>query len=356
MIALAILVAGAATVAPAIQIRATALQTAGTTGASATSLFDSKGRYRVNTAALTLGATFQFFGYDWEVVYVNMDESGENGKKIATFWMADPYESYVFDQTTRSGNGIYTDGANIWANGYTQTKYGDIKIGQSKIREFLIKEAKTIIDAKKYKSYANKVVAGHVKGTNEENDMQTVKNLSFAEGYIDEVKQWTGHSLEAYYGLTSEDRLWLPSMVEVFGANYWNLEKEDPDIIGWTETTISGKYAWLRSPDTDESEYAAVVSYKKLNDDDAPTTYSYSHSLPIKQAAGVRPAIHLDITNIEAEYLDSVENPAKEGGNSWWDDDWLKALFMVVCILGILGVGLVIIAVVAKSRQNKNQA
>ncbi len=70
----------------------------------------------------------------------------------------------------------------------------------------------------------------------------------------------------------------------------------------------------------------------------------------------VRPAIHMSIENIDDEYqahLDAVNNGGKGG---WFNDDWLKALFIVVCILGLVGVGLVIIAVILKARKNKAEA
>ncbi|MBQ7973675.1 MAG: hypothetical protein IJ295_01815 [Clostridia bacterium] len=61
---------------------------------------------------------------------------------------------------------------------------------------------------------------------------------------------------------------------------------------------------------------------------------------------GVRPAIHLNIGELD---------PIASAVDSWFNEDWLKVLFIVVCVLGIIGVALVTTAVIVKSRQKKSK-
>ncbi|MCM1404039.1 MAG: hypothetical protein NC133_00820 [Prevotella sp.] len=356
MICLALLVAGGATV-PAVQFHAQALavRTASNSNGqlSGIELFDSVGRYAVSQADLKVGETFQFFGYDWRVVYVNAEQ------KVATFWMADPYTKTNFNATTRAGNYIFKDGTNIWCNGYRDTIWcneeninkGDVSLGESDIRKFLTNEASTIIDNSDYEKYANKVVKGYVVGTNEVNDnaKQTIPYLAYSKDSVDQVEELkeSTKELTAYYNLGENERLWLPSVDEI--KNIWQLPET---MLGWTDNTVSNR-AWLRTPDYQqpgESQYVMAVCSEET------VSGNYFTYKAVKQDAGVRPAIHLNIENIETEYqehLDATGNGSKGG---WFDDDWLKALFIVVCVLGIVGVALVIIAVVIKARKNKAES
>ncbi len=363
MICLAILVACGATV-PALQFQAQAMavRTASNSDGDlkGIDLFDSEGRYAVSQADLAVGTVVKFFGHDWYVVYVNEAE------KVATFWMTDPYgEAQVFNATTRSGHGLFKDGTNIWLNGYTQNYWenaandqGPQYLGQSQIREYLSTQATAMIENNDYASYKAKVVSGCVEGSNESNNdaNKKIPFLAYSDESIDQVEELVEatNELTAYYHLGDNERLWLPSVKEI--DQIWNLPNS---MLGWTETTISNR-AWLRTPDfinngdtmKGESCYAMAV----CSDQQGTTRDSYFVARAVKQVAGVRPAIHMSIENIDDEYqahLDAVNNGGKGG---WFNDDWLKALFIVVCILGLVGVGLVIIAVILKARKNKAEA
>ena len=354
--ALVLFVVGGATIAPAVQMQSAVLNPAGTTGLKGSILFDSKGRYALDKPDLQVGLNYQFFGYDWRLVFVNGN--------VATFWMADPYTTTVFNQTTRAGLGIYKDGANIWTNGYSETiwksSYTDnqeVSLGQSDIRKFLKSEANKIINNKKYASYRDKVIAaGNAVGNNQPNDTahKLIEYLSFSKDGVDQVEKDvdTTNQLTAYYDLGSSDRLWLPSIEDL---RLWNILDDDYKVVNanalrWTETTIANR-AWLRDADYEGSQYARIIS--PVEEADGDSEPSYFHSRAVKQAAGVRPAIHLDITNISAEYQDHLDHPA--GNGSWWnwDDDWLKALFMTVCVIGLVGLSLVVAAVIVKVRRGR---
>lgn len=358
MIALAVLVIGGATV-PALQFQAqTMALNAASAASGSTQLFDAAGRYSVSYQdllnALSTGETFEFFGYEWHVVYVS-----EGG--YATFWMATPFDKTVFNATTRSGNGIYLDGSNIWLNGYAGTTWqsdtytaGALKaLGQSEIRSYLHKAADDIINNKKYRDYKNKVTPGYVAGHNEANAdaSKKIKYLSYSRSSLNNVTELRDgvDMLTAQYYLTEKDYMWLPSKQEI--VDIWGLHA---NMIQWTETTKSDR-AWLRTPDIDNSEYAmAVCAYTDKNN---PALDDYFVTKAVKQEAGVRPAIHLNISAIEDEYQDHLANPNKKGSSDdWFNTAWLKALFLVVCVLGLVGIGLVIIAVIVKSRQNKADA
>ena len=349
IIALVLLVVGGATVAPAVQMQSLSLNTASTTGLKGKILFDSKGRYVMDRGDLTVGSVYQFFGYDWRLVIVNGD--------TATFWMVDPFAVSIFNQTYRSGMGIYKDGANIWTNGYSKTVWessytssvdgGKIELKESDIRKFLRTEAISMLDGINYK---NKVIAGAVEGNNESNAdaKKLIKYLCYSEQSLDQVDQdnITTNQLTAYYDLDENDCLWLPSKGDL---RKWGILDNANNVINenmikWTETSISSSVstnrAWLRDPYTESSEYADTVTVEG--------GLSYK---PVKQTAGVRPAIHLSIADISEEYEDHLNNP--DGKGSWWDDDWLKALFMTVCILGVVGIGMVIVAVIVKVRRAK---
>ena len=352
IIALVFLVVGSATLAPAMQLKSMSVNAA---SAKTVRLFDDAGHYTINN--LDGNAYYEFFGFKWYLVKITGN--------VATFWMVDPYTKSVFDSNTHSGNGIYKDGANIWTNGYTETIWNseytgneDIALGSSYIRQFLIDEAVRIIDNKVYASYKDKVISGTVVGSNEPDSTaySEIKYLNYAQNSPTQIEKDTAvlNQLKAYYNLGNEDRLWLPSIgdLRLWGvldsSNKVTAEKES--ILKWSNT-YNGNYAWLRNGNVDESCYAEAISSKKSGDKNV-----YFHSVAVGQEIGVRPAIHLDITNLETEYqehLDSVDNSEKNWFTKMWDDDWLKAMFMVVCILGVIGVTAVIIAVVAKARRKK---
>ena len=67
----------------------------------------------------------------------------------------------------------------------------------------------------------------------------------------------------------------------------------------------------------------------------------------------MRPAIHLNITDISTEYQEHLSDVTNNSNNivNWWNESWLQILFFAVCSLGILGVILVVIAVVARNRK-----
>ena len=165
------------------------------------------------------------------------------------------------------------------------------------------------------------------------------------------------NELTAYYGLDTSDRLWLPSIgdLRVWSVLDTNNVVIKPNTLKWTSTTVSGNYAWLRNPDINSSEYALVISPEAYQG--AGDTYAtYFHSQWVYNEAGVRPAIHLDIKNISEEYQEHLNDFSGKNGTSWWEDDWLKALFLLVCIIGMVGLVLVVVAVIVKVRKtNKAQ-
>ncbi len=343
MVCLAALVFCGASV-PALQFHAQAMtvRTAsnGNGNLSGKLLFDADGNYTVTqddlAKAVKSGEVFQFFGYDWRVVFVNKDQ------KVATFWMTDPYTTSVFNMTSSAQNGVATNGSNIWANGYTNTIWksstGDVSIGQSKIKSFLTTEAENILNNGAYDKYKNKIVKGAVIGTNEEATQMTVEKLSYSVDNINDVtqKNEVTNELVAEYGLGTDAILWLPSADEL--VNKWKLHE---NVLQWTDNTNNNGRAWLRSPDYEDSEYAMCICSKA--DEAADKIDDYFALKAIKQEAGVRPAIHLNIGEICPE----------SDGNAWFNGDWIKILFIVVCVLGIVGVALVTTAVIIKSRQAK---
>lgn len=358
ILALAVLVMCGATV-PALQFKAQAINlgTAGNRDGKlhGTQLFDSHGYYAIGKDDLKVGTLVQFFGHDWWVVYLNELE------KVATFWMADPYATSAFNPVSTAYNSIKTDGSNIWSNGYTKSIWNcqtpgdiadDVTLTSSKIRNFLVGEANTMINNKSYENYKDKVVAGYVQGSNESNDsaQKSIPYLSWAKDNITnyQVRKSVGDELIAHYSLSSEDVLWLPSISEI--KDSWKLfdSVAQHDMLGWTDNTLAN-CAWLRTPAYLEnpnetygrSDFAMVVFSDKRDG-------NYVGSKQISQAAGVRPAIHLDIANIEAEYQEHVDG----ANNGWFNNDWLKALFIGVCVLGIVGVTLVIIAAIARNKRH----
>ena len=343
MFCLAVLVMGGATV-PAMQFGAQAmsLRTAGEYNAllEPKELFDSKGNYNVDMdylkTALEDGQVFNFFGYDWRLVFLNEKQN------VATFYMADPFTGSVFNQTKQSNLQILKNGENIWSNGYTSGRWvnedGETVIfNQSKVRELLIEAAGNIIDNKDYAKYKNKVVAGYVNNTNELASERNI-TLAFSKLNLDHVSEDPDEKIIAQYGLSDVDRLWLPTYNEL--TKLW---KVDEGILQWKDTTNNGGYAWLRDPYSGvHSAYIMCLSATRVrNTGSSNDFFTYN---PLKQEAGVRPAIHLDITDLTA---------VKDGKGGWFNEDWLKTLFIVVCVLGIVGIGLVITAVVLKSRQKQ---
>lgn len=370
--ALALLVCGAATVTPVMQAQTLSLQTASNSDGklSGEVLFDELGRYAVSRNTLEKGLTvenekhtYKFFGHDWRLVKVD--------DNYATFWMADPYTKTYFNQIYSSNVLLQKDGSNIWTNGYTKTVWknerytadqenGQIildKDGGSDIRKFLYEEAKTMLDDKAYSKYKDKVVPGYVAGHNEANTGANLKvtYMSFAKQSVNQVEQDNDEAdkkqLTAYYDLDTDDRLWLPSLGDL---QIWNVLNDSysvtkPNTLKWTDTTVSN-HVWLRTPNPEESYYAMTVSATMMKDNDEADE-SYFHYRAVKQEAGVRPAIHLDISKIDEEYEDHINNPS--GKKNWWDDDWLKILFITIVILGTVGLILVVVGVIVKVRHTR---
>ncbi len=358
IIALVLLVIGGATITPAVQFKAMTLKTAnnGDGNLCGEVLFDGKGRYVMDRHNLSVGTTYQFFGHDWRLVVVEGN--------TATFWMADPYAKTYFNRVTESATGPRVDGSNIWTNGYSKTVWTKsdsttLDLPQSNIRKYLYDAAKTIIDNKSYAKYQDKVVPGYVEGhnqltTEEYSTQRDVKHLSFAKTAIDQVemKNAETNELTAYYGLDNTDRLWLPSVGDLCVWNVLDDSKQviKPNTLKWTSTTVSGNYAWLRNPDSNSSEYALVISPEAYKED-GEAYATYFHSQWVYNEAGVRPAIHLDIKNISTEYQEHLYDFSGNNGAGWWSDDWLKALFLTVCIVGVVGLTLVVVAVIVKVRK-----
>lgn len=323
--------------APVMQFRAQAasLQVASANENSGKKyLFDEEGNYTVDIEelkeAVLRGTTFEFFGYEWQAVFVNED------KNVVTFWMAEPYTKSVFNKVQRFANGIYLDGSNVWVNGYSENIWNNegtpVKIGASEIYKFLAVEAERILTDDAYAKYADKVVKGAVHGSNEVSLNGTlVQNLYSSRngGVIIEPEE--ENTLTAYYGL-GDAALWLPSKEEI--KNIWQVHE---NVIRWTDNTNNGGYAWLRTPDAEDSDYVSCVRSKPNSQNGS--LYEYIH---ISNEYGVRPAIHMNLGEI---------SPLATEEKSWFNEDWLKILFIVVCVLGLLGVALVITAVVVKSNK-----
>jgi hypothetical protein len=205
-----------------------------------------------------------------------------------------------------------------------------------------------------YAKYKEQVVAGYVMGNNEAKNKSTstIETLCYSKKGLSQVQESTVlNELTADFGLV-DDRLWLPSIGELRNWNILSAEVNSkevitPNILEWSNTA-ENYYAWLRNPDPDSSDRAWVVRAETTKSDGK--TLASIPSVAIGQEYGVSPAIHLDIEKIDEEYADYLANPAKGG---WWSDDWLKALFMTVCIIGTIGIILVISAVVAKARRGK---
>ena len=364
VIALVAFVALGASLAPAVQMNAMNLTTASNANGKLKGdlLFDKFGRYIINRNTLEEGLykDFQFFGHDWRLVKVEGN--------YATFWMSDPYDQTSFSHVESSAVGIYKNGDNIWANGYTDTvwhdtnAHKDIPLGQSDVRDFLKKKADSLLNDKAYASYKNKVVAGYIPQHNEDNSNanHNIQSLAYAKKDTRQVEKviTPTEQLTANWGLNSSDYLWLPSVDDLRVWGVLNGTTLNTNVALWTDTT-KGDKVWLRTPSYDDSYRALVLSAistatttldaNGLPIEVASSEPTYFYARAVGQNAGVRPAIHLNIQNINAEYEDHVNNP--NGKKNWWDDDWLKALFLTVCILGVVGLIMVVIAVVVKVRR-----
>ena len=347
MVCLAALVFCGASV-PALQFHAQAMtvRTAGNGNGNLSGklLFDADGNYTVTqddlAKAVESGEVFQFFGYDWRVVFVNDDQ------KVATFWMADPYTSSVFNQVDESWNAPHKTGSNIWSNGYTNAiwhsvDFGDVKVGGSDIYNLLQAKSNDIINNDEYSKYVNRIVKGAVISTNAESVEKTIEKLSFCKNFTGDDERFVTdtevtNQFTAQYGLGTDAVLWLPSLEEL--VSKWDVHE---NILQWNNTTNNNGYAWLRTPNFKDSKSAICVCAEKESDTGKVNDYFVEQR--IDQEAGVRPAIHLNIGEICPE----------SDGNAWFNGDWIKILFIVVCVLGIVGVALVITAVIIKSRQAK---
>lgn len=390
VIALAMLIVSGATMAPVAQFQASILKVAAADNSRGTEMFDSEGRYAVGRESLTVGSIYNFFGYDWYLVQVN-DES-----KAATFWMVDPFAKTYFNKVSYPNNSGPIDGeySNIWSNGYTNLAWkktnGEISnLGESHVRTFLHEKFDEINNNAAYAKYKNKVKNGYVEGNNQTNSQDVasfaIDILSYAddstENYDHEKIVVSPEELTACLYLESNDGLWLPSLRDlmlwgIINDNEGVLEfvENKRSLLGWSDT-VNGSYSWLRTADYRYSDSVYVVS-ATMEESSYFNRMSYLHTMPVNMGAnvtheknvGVRPAIHLDITNIASEYqahLDSLQSGnGNNAGNTnnpvnnifgWIGDDWMKALFMTVCIFGVIGVSLVIIAVIARARRNKNK-
>lgn len=382
VIALAMLIVSGATMAPVAQLQASTLKVAAADNSRGTEMFDSEGRYAVGRESLTVGSVYNFFGYDWYLVQVN-DES-----KAATFWMVDPFAKTYFNKVSYSNNSGPIDGehSNIWSNGYTNLAWkktnGKISnLGESHVRAFLHQKFDEINNNAAYAKYKNKVKKGYVEGNNQINSQDVasfaIDNLSYAHDSIEHYQRKSITSPEeliAYLYLESNDGLWLPSVRDLmlwgivnYNEGVFEFVENKRSLLGWSDTT-NGSYSWLRTADKEFSDSVFAVSARMEYSAKFNQT-SYLHYFPINdENVGVRPAIHLDITNIASEYqahLDSLQSGnGNNAGNTnnpvnnifgWIGDDWMKALFMTVCIFGVIGVSLVIIAVIARARRNKNK-
>ena len=352
MVCLAVLVMVGATV-PAMQFhaQALALNAADASLFTEVDLFDAKGNYTVDKdylkKAINADYIFKFFGYEWRVVYVNDDQN------VATFWMVDPFTSSAFNQTNKSYDaGIAKDGSNIWSNGYTgavwNSQSGDVNLGQSTVRELLSNEAERLLNDKNYAHYVNKVVKGSVFQTNEEKTTMTMEKLYYAKD-INDANNANGNLFAvadntnvftANYGLGTDSVLWLPSVNEL--TQKWNVHE---NVLQWTETTNNGGFAWLRTPYIEGANSKDVVCVASGYPEGKNTIdYLFDKKQINDTTVGVRPAIHLNIGELD---------PVASAVDSWFNEDWLKVLFIVVCVLGIIGVALVTTAVIVKSRQKK---
>ena len=120
----------------------------------------------------------------------------------------------------------------------------------------------------------------------------------------------------------------------------WQVKEE---FLKWTDNTNNAGRAWLRTPDKEESNYAMCISNdaKIENAEEKPYQNCFVFR-PVKQVAGVRPAIHLNIKDIDTVVYVN---------NKWFNEDWMKALFLGVCVVGVVGIGIVTFAVIAKARK-----
>ena len=345
LICLALLLCCGATV-PALQFQAQAKQvmTANNNDGKlkGDDLFNENGVYNFRKddliAAVESGKVFNFFGFDWRVVFVNEDQN------VATFWMADPYTNSIFNKTSSSKNGVALDGTNIWANGYSNTTWESgedtIMLGCSEINKFLQNESDRIINDKAFAKYKDKVVKGGVIGTNEVKERHTIPVLAYSESSLEDItpRDTATNELTAKYGLGTDSVLWLPSIAEL--VSNWALHE---DILQWIDTTNNNGYAWLRTPDLEKnSAYALCVCASR--EYSTGTIVDYFTRKHIGETAGVRPAIHMNIKDIDTVI-------STESESAWFNEDWMKVLFIGVCVLGIIGIGFVTLAVIVKSRQ-----
>lgn len=335
---------------------------------NSTALFDAKGNYAVSRTAITKGRVFNFFGYDWRVVYVNGD--------VATFWMVDPYTTHAFNTQTVAGDQSLLPN-NLWRNGYTSSTAGSLN-QESDIRAFLREEAKRIIDNKDYKAYSDKVMPGYQAGSNLDNGKayKTIKydeNVQIDTGRTQDGKPVTvaggvyyansgttnfypagqNWSMAVDYSLSisgTEDRLWLPAVEEVMDGGLWGL---DTTSRNW-HNTANGNLAWLRTADSQCNFRAWAVAYNPAL---SSTGFKFaavdqSNNNKDNYTFGVRPAIHMNIASANPNVGNGSDN-GKNGG--WFTDDMMKVFFIVICVLGVIGIVLVVVAVVNKARANKQQ-
>ena len=327
-------------------------------------LFNADGSYAVQRSDLTKGAKFNFFGYTWRVVFHNDDE------KVVTFWMDEPMaDKYAFNPAVVSNANQKLE--NTWCNGYTSSTltikssgYEDIggEAGESAIRAYLREIANNLLDNSKYAKYKDKVVKGQVLGTNYDQDKSkaSITKVRYAkdtpghvaipkdgETVIEEV-------LTIDYALT-DDVLWLPCEEEIKTNGLWKLNDTDR---GWTNTT-NANAAWLRNPSLDANEdplkegshLGMVIGFENTVEGSYSSQGFFGTS--IEKLEGVRPAIHLNIASLDQENGDGNHT---NGTWDWWNDNIMKVFFIIICVLGVVGVILVITAVIVKAHQRKKAA
>ena len=329
-------------------------------------LFNADGSYAVQRSDLVKGAKFNFFGYTWRVVYRNDDE------KVVTFWMDEPMaDAHSFNPAAVSGATQTLE--NTWCNGYTSSKltikssgYQDIggDAGESAIRAYLREIANNLLNNSQYAKYKDKVVKGQVQGTNYDKDKSkaSITKVRYAKDgthYVAEPKDGDTvieEVLEINYALT-DDVLWLPCEEEIKANGLWQLNEVDR---AWNNTT-NANAAWLRNPFLDSnanplfegSHLGMVIGFENT----VENTYSSQgfFGTAINKAQGVRPAIHLNIASLDQENGDG-SNGGNKGSLDWWNDNIMKVFFIIICVLGVIGVVLVITAVIIKAHQRKKAA
>ena len=237
-------------------------------------------------------------GLKWMAVSMTVTDSVTFGGKedvVLTLYLADAFKNSQFESSIANGTkgcNMYSssdlrqslltdDGMSMFVSGSFATKY----LVQPKDIEYQQIESARVNPVCSY-DYPNDSLLLH-HGTDEWSPNWRTGKYSYSDSY-------KGISYTAW----GNDYIWIPSIIEAGGKfsgadgvemyQYWNLSNEQRENIGAYPTS------WLRSGPN--GSYNGVFCYTGIDSTD-PTPHKFINTNVTNQR-GVRPAIHLNLTEI----------------------------------------------------------